>query len=298
MEALYLTKEYRAELHLIHVALPFEYDPNNPTLKLPSLDELQKQLKSIAAQQMASLATHKEIKKAKIVEAELPGFSIAPTVLGYAKENDVDLIAMGTHGRRGLGHLFLGSVAEEVVRLAPCPVLTIRESKEPKPVGDVKRILVPIDFSRHAVEALAHAKELARTYGATLQVLHIIEEVVHPSFYVTGKSSLLEWMPEIKGESKKEMGRLLERAPGPEVATELFVEEGRAASDVVKFAKDHESDLIVIATHGLTGLQHLLIGSVAEKVARMAHCPVFTVKAFGKSLITRSEGEQSAEPQS
>ena len=63
--------------------------------------------------------------------------------------------------------------------------------------------------------------------------------------------------------------------------------EGNPASDIVKFAQSQEIDLIVIATHGLTGIKHLLLGSVAEKVVRMAPCPVFTVKVFGKSLVKK-----------
>ncbi len=78
------------------------------------------------------------------------GFSTAPAILEYAKHNDIDLIVMGTHGRRGLGHLFLGSVAEEVVRLSSVPVLTVRERETPKPFEKMRRLLVPLDFSQHA----------------------------------------------------------------------------------------------------------------------------------------------------
>ena len=66
--------------------------------------------------------------------------------------------------------------------------------------------------------------------------------------------------------------------------TEIIVKGGQAAHDIIKFAKDNSSDLVVIATHGLTGIEHLLLGSVTEKVVRMAHCPVFTVNSFGRNL--------------
>jgi nucleotide-binding universal stress UspA family protein len=69
------------------------------------------------------------------------------------------------------------------------------------------------------------------------------------------------------------------------VKSKVFIQGGRAASDIIKFANENSTDLIVIATHGLTGLEHMLLGSVTEKVVRMAHCPVFTVKAFGKDLL-------------
>jgi nucleotide-binding universal stress UspA family protein len=69
------------------------------------------------------------------------------------------------------------------------------------------------------------------------------------------------------------------------VEFEITVKGGRATSDIVKYAKENQTDLIVIATHGLTGLEHMLLGSVTEKVVRMAHCPVFTVKSFSKHLV-------------
>ena len=70
-----------------------------------------------------------------------------------------------------------------------------------------------------------------------------------------------------------------------EVPAETFVLEGRATKDIVKFAEKNDSDLVVIATHGLTGIEHFLIGSVTQKVVRRAPCPVFTVKTYGKSLV-------------
>ena len=73
--------------------------------------------------------------------------------------------------------------------------------------------------------------------------------------------------------------------PGPEVGADIRVIEGYAARDLLHFAESEASDLIVIATHGRTGLEHMLLGSVTEKVVRRAACPVFTVRAFGKSLM-------------
>jgi nucleotide-binding universal stress UspA family protein len=214
------------------------------------------------------------------------GGAAADVILRYAKNNDIDLIVMGTHGRRGLGHLFLGSVAEEVVRLANCPVLTIREREELQQVDGLSRILVPVDYSEHATEALSYAKEIAATYGAKLQLLHVIEETAVPSFYCMGEVASHMRQEGLRDQAILEMERLCDETSGPEVDTELHTIEGYATHDIVEFAKESSSDLIMIATHGLTGIKHLLLGSVAEKVVRMAPCPVFTVKAFGKSLIT------------
>jgi len=191
---------------------------------------------------------------------------------------------MGTHGRRGIEHLLLGSAAEEVVRLADCPVFTIRESKEIKPIKLFERILVPIDFSDHSKKALAYAKEIADSYDANLQLLHVIEDTIHPAYSLSGKSSIFDLVPGIEEDSRRKMEEMVLEAGMAKEKTEQIVIGGQAANDIIEFAKDNTSDLVVIATHGLSGIEHLLLGSVTEKVVRMAPCPVFTVKSFGKDL--------------
>ena len=199
--------------------------------------------------------------------------------------NNIDLIVMGTHGRRGLGHLLLGSTAEEVVRLSKCPVFTIKELKEAKPVMHLNNILIPVDFSDHSKIALSHASEIAQSYKAQLQILHIIEETMHPAFSLSGKSSIFDLIPGIEDDCRKRTEKMVNETVPPQVKYDVHIKGGSAASDIIRFAKENSTDLIVIATHGLTGLEHMLLGSVTEKVVRMAHCPVFTVKSFGKDLI-------------
>jgi nucleotide-binding universal stress UspA family protein len=206
-------------------------------------------------------------------------------ILDFAEERDIDLIVMGTHGRRGLGYLFLGSVAEKIVRRAKCPVLTVRESRHPRPVDRRTRILAPVDFSESSLQALSHAKEITAFYGSRLSLFHVIEETVHPYFYGTGKTSILEFRPDIKSRCEKAMKRMFAEAPGPDVEVTHHTETGHAVREILRFVEREKVDLLVISTHGLTGLRHFLIGSIAEKVVRRAPCPVLTVKAFGKSLV-------------
>jgi len=274
-------RESGAELHSLHAMVPLQ----DYSARLPNKKEINAQLKDLAAGQMSETIKALQHDDLKIKQAMVRGISTAPAILGYAQEHDLDLIIMGTHGRRGLGHLFLGSVAEEVVRLAPCPVLTIREREAPAPVEVMKHILVPVDFSEHAQQALAYAKQIAAAYGARLQLLHVVEQVIHPACYMATGPSVLVFQPELRDRAKLEIKKLLRETKGPEVMADIHVIEGYAARDILNFAESHDSDLIVIATHGRRGLEHMLLGSVTEKVVRRAPCPVFTVRAFGKSLV-------------
>jgi nucleotide-binding universal stress UspA family protein len=283
--AVFLAEKYGAEIHVLHVITIFQDQPSVVSSEIAETKEMVRKLEDVAEKQLNKILDSHSSDDIKITTEIKRGISAAPTILEYASEKKVNLIVMGTHGRRGLGHLLLGSAAEEVVRLAPCPVLTIRELKEPKPVMQVNNILVPVDFSDHSQKALAYASEIAQSYNAQLQVLHIIEETMHPAFSVTGKSSIFDLVPGIKDDSRKRAEKMLEEFVSDKVKSKVFVQGGRAANDIIKFAKENSTDLIVIATYGLTGLEHMLLGSVTEKVVRMAHCPVFTVKSFGKQLI-------------
>lgn len=284
LEALFLAERQGAELHFLHIVDPYD-DPNNPTHRFPTVEELKTLTTELVSPERLPVFAPEKLANLKLVTRFERSLSVAPAILDYAEKNDADLIVMGTHGRRGLRHLLLGSVTEEVVRFAPCPVFTVRDQKEPVPVGLIRRILVPIDFSEHARQALAHAKELALLYGAELQILHVFEEVIHPAFYVSGRTSIFEFMPQLQREATKQIQELLDEVVGNQYPAEIYLKEGHPAQEIVNFVSEHGTDLIVIATHGLTGIEHFLLGSVTEKVVRMAPCPVLTVKGFGKSLV-------------
>ncbi len=149
----------------------------------------------------------------------------------------------------------------------------------------IRRILAPIDFSEHAAQSLAYAREIAATYRAKLGLLHVIEEPTFPAMYGAVMHELYGKIPDVNQQALEALQRLLADADGPDVETGLHVVKGHAAAEVLRFAEEHDVDLIVMSSHGLTGLEHLLLGSVAEKVARQAPCPVLLVKAFGKSLL-------------
>jgi nucleotide-binding universal stress UspA family protein len=208
--------------------------------------------------------------------------SPAEAIVSYAEEQGVDLIVAGTHGRRGLQRMVIGSVAEEVLRTASCPVLTVRAGEEPASAWNVRNILAPVDFSDESTTAVRHAKELALTYGAQITLLHAVEEVMYPSAY--GME-----MADVPGpEVVERVERSLADMARDEIGYEHVVVEtaiGYAPSVILDHEEENDVDLIVIATHGRTGLERLLLGSVAERIVRRASAPVFVVKSFGKSLL-------------
>lgn len=219
--------------------------------------------------------------KITLQPVEKRGIAAGLVILNYAEEENVDLIVMATHGHRGVKRFFLGSVAEEVVRSAKCPILTIRNKPKNSAELKFKRILVPIDFSTHALEALRYAKIFADEYGAEVQVMHVVETRAMPDFYRSEKVTLKSQLPEIEKNCFEAMKTMVRREGFAD--SQCFVATGLASEEIRNLVERNHIDLIVIATHGLTGLKRMVMGSVAESVVREASCPVLTVRSYGKT---------------
>jgi nucleotide-binding universal stress UspA family protein len=160
---------------------------------------------------------------------------------------------------------------------------------------DITRILVPTDFSEPSEAALDYARAIARQFGATLHVLHVVEAP-----FVTGPFSAEMYIPEapsvqaelIQDATLKLARRVLPSDKARYGATKEII-VGLAAKTIVQYAGEQKFDLIVMGTHGRTGLAHLLMGSVAEHVVRAAPCPVLTVRPTGTERIPIEERSEA-----
>ncbi len=144
---------------------------------------------------------------------------------------------------------------------------------------EIRTILAPADFSAHSEESVRYACGLAARLGAELHLVHILSEVLP-----AGPDPLLmpvlppEYYKESEDRALESLGRLLDPAWGTPRSVVTQVRWGSPVESMVSYAADHHIDLIVIATHGRTGLSHVLLGSVAERILREAPCPVLTIR--------------------
>lgn len=139
------------------------------------------------------------------------------------------------------------------------------------------RILVPIDFSTHSDEAIRYAADLSRRYGASVTLCHVYHPVAYPlpeGFVLYSPEQLTGLLTEFRDMLAKAKVQA-ESVGALDVGTKLL--QGVAWDEIVRFAKSENFDLIVMGTHGRTGLKHALLGSISEKVVRTAPCPVLTV---------------------
>ena len=273
-----------AELLLLHVLARGSADPFNPAHHFPETSELLARTHELAGTEMAALlAPHRERPLAireKIVSAP----EVDRGILDYVEAEDVDLVVMGTHGRRGPAHLLMGSVASEVLRRATVPVLVV-SGRRAQEAGHLRRILAPIDFSAPSRFAAAHARDLAASAGAVLELFHVLPDLEVPlPMNPAGFGAAVTVVSDLEPAAENALAELA-GASGPEVAVETAVWHGPPAATILNRAAETRADLIVLATEGHTGLDRLLLGSVAERVARLATCPVLVVPAHGRSLL-------------
>lgn len=153
---------------------------------------------------------------------------------------------------------------------------TAQATPAPLPPPVPKRILVPTDFSPTSIIALRYAAAMAGQLGARLDLLYVIE----PAPFMSDMKNLPLAMSdqELADKSMAELTKLARREAGLAVSITPMVRSGKAYDQIALAAKELPADLIIIATHGYTGLKHTLLGSTAERVARHAPCPVLVVR--------------------
>lgn len=221
------------------------------------------------------------------VECHVSAGRPAESIVAYANSQAVDLIVMSTHGRGGIGRWVYGSVADKVLRGADVPVLLIRASEGDRSAGSqsYQRLLVPLDGSEVAELALPFAEAWARTFDAELILLRV--PTLPPYVSLGPEASMM--VPSLLSDAYSEADAYLAnvvrriRAQGLTVH-KAAVEPGGVAETIIDYANDSDIDCIVMSTHGRSGLQRWVYGSVADRVLRGASAPILLVRASEEQL--------------
>ena len=290
-----LACSWRASLTVLSVA---EFPPGLNPDYLVNQQYLADLLKHVSAQlvDLKGRAEGRGIAVTTRVATGLP----SEEVISAAREEDSDLIVVGTRGKTGLAHILLGSTAERVIRGAPCPVLSVRtdsadledERVLARPVR-LERILVPVDFSDCSLDALEYAVVVAQQSKASLMLLHVLEPV---SYGLDFTLSHMRTREHVRESWTKRLKELTSSHQHSHVAMEFQLRGGLPADSILDSAQTLPCDLIVMGTHGRRGISHTISGSVAEAVLRKSHCPVIAVRSpkFGPGHRRVAPTEQSS----
>ncbi len=292
--ALEVADRFGTHLHILHVVNELDPDWYGVTDAQERAVQLRDQIRTEAQERLETLAPEKDHYDFKTTISLQLSFDVADSINEYVEEEAIDLVVMGTHGRKGLDRLMLGNVADKIIRHAPCPVMTVREEvpwMEEDEDLSFDDILAPIDFSEHSREALRMSKFFAGQYQARLHLMFVAEKRTVPTFSDTGLPGVgvVEMDPQIVDNAEEALQQLDENIEGPEVQAAYHVREGNVSEDVVDFAETRGVSLIVMATRGLTGVSRFLLGSNTERIVRVAPCPVLTIPT---QVVEEEEGEQ------
>jgi nucleotide-binding universal stress UspA family protein len=267
-----LAVNYGAGIHLFHVVTPvvtggFEF----------SLDtrEITTSVKQKAEEELSALAA--KFKEAGIItDYEVCVGDVYDEIKQAIENLKPEIIVMGTHGRRAVERWFMGSTTEKLMRHSPVPLITISAAGEKVEAPRFSRILVTTDFSEGTSDAIAYAFSVAQENESKITLLHVIHDV---TVDISGKyrESLIE------GVEKQ-----LEDLVPPEATTwcdvNTKVEVGVPYRIIPRVLEDEKIDLLVMNIHGKGMIDRALLGSTAERVVRMARCPVMLIPPLRKKM--------------
>lgn len=268
--AVALANRCGATLRLVHVVEPIDaYQRMSHPLTSPySVEEVAQKsgarLKAlVSVARLAGLQAQYEVRSGKpFVELIIAG-----------RAWSADLLVVGSAS--GKGESFLGSTSERIVRKSPMPVIVAKRPLS----SEAKIFLVPTDFSSCARNAAEEALMLAKSFSARVVFFHVLD--LHLSYTVAYAHELgvsVPTLPPSPQEIEPEWEAFLGALPLEKIHWEKSTSEGQAATTIVEEAEKIHADMIVIGTHGRSGLPHMLLGSVAEKVVRTASCSVLTIR--------------------
>ena len=265
-----------ATLHLFHVMDPLEGDHFSPLHLAPETKALKEPVDVSVYEMLQKSIEPYDTEGLRVELVKQRSARVAPAVVRYAEREKIDLIVMGSHGRSGFKRLLLGSVAAEVLRRAPCSVLTVPEGAAVHAEG-LRKILVPIDLSDNSIEVLQWA--------------HEVEPFAFPTS-LTGVATIYDIVPDLHAKVETRMKELLGEIGGVSVSYRLHIADGHVASTILEFVDDLGSDFIVMGTRGMSKTERFFIGSVCDRVVRSAKCPVLAAR---EKVVEKNETVEDVE---
>ena len=261
-----IARRYDSQIYMAHVIRPDSYQLVPPEAAGAALEQTRRYAEQQMGEMLISGRLHGIAHQVLLGEGDLWG-----VLSGMLAEHAVDLVVVGTHGRTGVRKLVLGSAAEEIFRLASCPVMTVgpKAAREVPEETELQHILYATDFTPAAERAASYACSLAQEHQARLTMLHVVEETQRAS---AQNRTLLNSFFSRRLAELVPVGAELWCAPG------FIVASGDAADGILKTANEIGADLIVLGVRRSANFPGHLPPATAYKVVCQARCPVLTIR--------------------
>jgi len=279
--AAHLARIYGASVHLLHVITP----PGTIASEYPvDTEAIIKSLEDVASHDMKSLVRRLG-PTGLSVTSELQTGDVFETIKQHISWRRPDLVVMGTHGRTGISRWFLGSVTESLIRISPAPLLTISPHQTNNSPA-FRRILVTIDFSSATADALDYAYSIARQNDSEITLLHVVDDTT-AALSIKYEDSLIQGV-------RNQLEDLIPQALRNRCKISTRVEEGLPHRVIVRALQQVKPDLLVMNIHAKGMLDRALHGSTAERVVRVASCPVMLVPRIKVNATMRARSSSKA----
>jgi len=154
---------------------------------------------------------------------------------------------------------------------------------------EINKVLVPIDFSDYSKIALKYAVDFAQKFNAKMYLIYVVEPVIYPPDFSMGQIAIPSVNTEWDIKAKEEIDKLADSEIPTGVKIKTIIKTGKPFLEIIETAAEEDVDIIIIATHGHSGMEHILFGSTAEKVVRKAPCPVLTLRKPIKGFSFKDE---------
>jgi len=268
--ALSLAEHYDADLVAMHVVELWKYPYADYAASSGDYANFRQALDKGGKEKLREFVkkySHEKIKpELAICEGRAPD-----SILAFAKEQKVDGIVMGTHGRRGFDRLMLGSATDRVIREASCPVIVVckptREAMAHEHhVHHLHRVLLCTDFSENAERALEYAISVTEEYDAELTLLHVVEDV---------QSSVRQ--EQAMAKAAKQLDTLIPAEKRKTLKVQTAVRTGKPYQRIIEYAEEASPDLIAMGARGAGALDRAIFGSTTYRVIQLGPCPVLAV---------------------
>lgn len=269
-----LAARLKAKVTLLNVVEYGEEPPDaNPPTRFTQIHNIDRHHGKLALERAGELAKHLGVDFKTLQPSGWPEQVIVREAQGF------DLVVMGTHGHSGVRRWIMGSVAEAVLAKSPKPVLVVHESYTPEQVPEArsfKEILIATDGSECSQKASGYGLELAKTLGADVTFLQAVGQLYRlPGSALPLAEALGSVEEDLQTQAEKVLAKVLKEAKAKGVSARGKLGQDQPRDCILKQAQIH--DLVVMGTHGRTGLDRLMLGSVAEGVIRRSQTPVLVV---------------------
>lgn len=277
---------FNAVLTVLHVVEP----PLMPEWGYAHLVQRDHVLKAAAHHKLMEIASRRAETSSHSTRVVVRSGEPELQIFEAARELGCDLIVIATHGHSLLPHCLLGNTAEQVVRRAPCPVWTVpgegADGESVPAIPPLRRLLVATDFSAEARKALRYGVALAQEFNAALHVAHVVPTILPADVSHLG---VLGQEKALHEAAEREMRRLRATDIPTDLPVRTAILSGNPFSEISREAERLCAGLIIVSTHGYTGLRYLLLGCTAQRIVQHAHVPVLVVRDHETEFLTDTE---------